>query len=400
MTEPSPPSSQSSSPSPSQRPEPPPTSPALRIIDASLNRAREALRTIDDLARFWQQSTVLCEQAKQLRHQLSQLLCSPSFTSVVPNQLLLANRNTPGDVGTSITTPGEVSRAGLGGVAAAACARLTESLRSAEECLKTLPGAASLAHHLEQLRYRAYSLEKDLLTAIGDGRCPQWRLCVLLTQSLCKLDWRVVAQAALQAGADCLQLREKHLEAAEVLDRALYLRTLTSKAGAALIINDRIDIALASGADGVHLGQADLPIAAARSLCTRPLFIGVSTQTLDQVQAAWQAGADYCGVGPMYDTTTKDKPVIAGPIALRAYTQFAHAKPHLAIGGIAPHCIAELVEHGCRGVAVSSAICGSESPGEVCASMLAQLPPLPSFSRGITLPAACEEGYFPPTAIL
>ena len=111
------------------------------------------------------------------------------------------------------------------------------------------------------------------------------------------------------------------------------------------------------------------------------LLIGASTNTLAEAQDAVRNGADLCGVGPMFLTTTKHKPVLAGPAYLREYLAdpLTSRVPHLAIGGITPATVRALASAGCRGIAVSSAVCGASEPGEVCRSLLASLP---SFTSG------------------
>ncbi|MBB6430470.1 thiamine phosphate synthase [Algisphaera agarilytica] len=337
----------------------------LRILDANANRAREALRVMEDAVRFLLDDAGLAEPIKQLRHDLAQALAG------IPN--LQAHRDTPGDVGTTITTPAEQSRAGVADVALAAGKRLSEALRSIEEFAKTLPtDQAGVASAVEQLRYRGYEIEQQLNAALSSTRAKQWRVCLLLTESLCKLPWLDVLDQALDAGVDCVQLREKDLEASELLDRAATVVERCHQANSTAIINDRPDIAFASGADGVHLGQTDLPVAAVRKLVGHQLLVGVSTSNLDQARAAKAAGADYVGVGPMFPTTTKHKPVLAGPAYLREYLadERVQRMPHLAIGGITPDNLPKLMDAGVQGIAVSSVICAAEQPGKVALRLL------------------------------
>lgn len=345
--------------------------PLARMIDANFNRAREALRVLDDVARFAAGNAALCEQAKNLRHQLVSAITALPLDRAA----LLASRDTPGDVGTAIATPAEYTRRTLYDVAQAAAARLTEALRSLEESSKAL-GAIPAAKQIESTRYAAYTLEKELLTALGPGVCPQWRLCVILSESLClHHPWTRVAELAIEGGADCLQLREKTLDSAELLRRARTLTELARPRGVAVIINDRPDIALLCGAQGVHVGQLDLPVAAVRELAGARLFVGVSTESPQQALAAFACGADYCGVGPMFATTTKHKPRLAGPQYLREYLALSAARPHLAIGGVTPSTIPELAASGCQGVAVSSCVCSAADPRAVCRQLRAHLPP-------------------------
>jgi thiamine-phosphate pyrophosphorylase len=327
-----------------------------RILDANANRAREALRVMEDAARFVLDDEKLSRQIKQLRHGLAEAL-----SGLGP---LDGWRDTPGDVGTTITTEREMNRAGVADVAAAAGKRLSEALRTIEEYSKTLEQAAcGLAPKIEQLRYRGYALEQLLNTALGSGAAKQWKLCVLISESLCPdRDWLRVAQAVVEGGADCIQLREKDLDAGELLNRTRELVAICRPKGVAVIVNDRPGVALLGNADGVHLGQTDLPCTEVRKLVGKQLLIGVSTSNLDQARQALAGGADYCGVGPMFPTTTKHKPVIVGPAYLKEYLAWGKL-PHLAIGGINDGNINELVSARVKGVAVSSAVCSSGDPG-------------------------------------
>ncbi len=357
--------------------------PVARIIDANANRAREALRVLEDIARFALDDAELSASLKSLRHDLRAALDGLSIDKAV----LLSSRDTEGDVGTAITTPAEYARTGLRDVALAAASRLTEALRSIEEAAKAIPASSTSAINpaktpaaaFESLRYRAYSVEKSLILKLRDTTCPQWRLCVLITRSLCvHHDWLEVARRAIDGGADCVQLREKSLDGVPLLDAARRLVELARPRRVHVVINDRSDIALLSGADGVHLGQTDLSVADVRQLAGFRLLVGVSTGTIQQAHAAANSGADSCGVGPMFPTTTKEKPIISGPAYLREYLRDPRSSPlpHLAIGGITPANIHELVAVGCRGVAVSSVVCGAHDPAQVCRQLLDALPRL------------------------
>lgn len=357
-----------------------------RIIDANANRAREALRVMEDAARFALDDERLCREIKSLRHDLLAALggaeggmgggkagARAAGAIGLDRGALLASRDTPGDVGKGVSTASEMTRAGVRGVAGAAAARLTEALRSIEESLKAL---GVDARPIEALRYRAYTAERDLVLALGTGRAPQWRLCVLVTEALCRVrPWEEVVERAIRGGADCFQLREKSLPDRELLARARRLVGICREAGAAVVVNDRPDIALLARADGVHVGQEDLGVEEIRRLAGFGLLVGVSTTDLAQARAAVRAGADLCGVGPMFPTTTKAKDRLAGPASLREYLAdpVLAAAPHLAIGGIGPANIGELAAAGCRGVAVSSAVCGAEEPEAVCAAIVAAL---------------------------
>ncbi len=165
-----------------------------------------------------------------------------------------------------------------------------------------------------------------------------------------------LAQQLLDAGACALQIRLKPGSAREQLALARMARSLCDRAGVPLIVNDRIDIALLAGADGVHLGQTDLPLAVARALGPT-LLVGVSTHNLDQVRAAVAAGADYLGFGPVFATRTKQNPdPVQGVAGLRAAVDAAGGTPIVAIGGVTPAHAAELYAAGASAICAISAV--------------------------------------------
>ncbi|CAN5775704.1 thiamine phosphate synthase [soil metagenome] len=335
----------------------------LRIIDANLNRAREGLRVMEDAARFVLENERICRELKVIRHGLQ----AASGAAMLDELLLQAARSAAEDVGTDIKTEREIHRANLRDAVIAAGKRVGEALRSVEECVKVL-GRSDAAREFERLRYRCYDVERDLVIAMGSGRATQWSVCVLVTEKLCRRPWREVVEAAIEAGADCVQLRELELSDGEFLGRAESISVWAQKirwGATRFIVNDRVDIALLT-AHGVHLGQGDLPVLETRRLAGARLMVGVSTHDLDEARAAHAAGADYCGVGAMFATATKPREV-SGVEYLRQYLGEPGVRhvPHLAIGGITPENIGELVDAGCRGVAVSGVVCGAERPGEV-----------------------------------
>jgi thiamine-phosphate pyrophosphorylase len=171
-----------------------------------------------------------------------------------------------------------------------------------------------------------------------------------------------VVQAALDGGVDAVQLREKDLIGAELLRLAMALRELTARYGASLLINDRIDVALAAAADGVHLPRDGFPVAAARALLGAGRLIAVSTHRPTEVSAAAADGADFVVFGPVYATASKaayGPP--RGPDDL-ARACAASAIPVLAIGGVTTERIAEVRAAGASGIAVVSAIIAADDP--------------------------------------
>ncbi len=164
-----------------------------------------------------------------------------------------------------------------------------------------------------------------------------------------------ITRQAITAGIRVIQLREKNMSGKELYKEAVSLRGITLKHGATLIINDYIDIALSVNADGVHLGQEDMPIAEARKVLGRNKTIGISTHSLKQAIDAQMAGADYIGFGPVFRTTTKDAGNPKGTKALSKIKK--HIKiPVIAIGGITIENISQVFSSGTDAVAVASGI--------------------------------------------
>ncbi|WP_043775289.1 thiamine phosphate synthase [Desulfomicrobium escambiense] len=167
-----------------------------------------------------------------------------------------------------------------------------------------------------------------------------------------------VVRAMLDAGVRIIQYREKTKKMGAKYVECLALRAMTRQAGAAFIVNDDIDLALLVDADGVHVGQEDLPVAAVRSLVGEGRAIGLSTHSPEQARAAVAAGADYIGVGPIYATQTKDD--VCAPVGL-SYLDFVVREidlPFVAIGGIKERNLAEVAGRGARCPALVTEIVG------------------------------------------
>lgn len=187
-----------------------------------------------------------------------------------------------------------------------------------------------------------------------------WRLYVVTDAGLSRgRSHRAVIEAAIIGGATIVQYREKHASTRQMIEEALELRDLTRRAGVPLTVNDRVDVALAVDADGVHVGQDDMPVALARRLIGNKL-LGVSVHSLSEALQAVRDGADYLGVGPIFATTTK--PDAGPPIGLdglRAIRQHVSI-PIVAIGGINQDNAADVVRAGVDGIAVVSAVVAAD----------------------------------------
>lgn len=180
---------------------------------------------------------------------------------------------------------------------------------------------------------------------------------------------------AIKGGADTIQFRQKNGATREMIEICREAKKLCGDAAVTFIVNDRVDVAIASEADGVHLGQNDFPIPLARKLLGKTRIIGGSAVTLDEVKKCLSEGADYIGFGPVYPTTSKDD---AGPvtgIALLEEAAKAVSIPIIAIGGVTVENTPEVIRAGAQGIAVISAVCCQENPEQATRELLQALQP-------------------------
>lgn len=182
------------------------------------------------------------------------------------------------------------------------------------------------------------------------------------TQLQDKFSHRELTRMAIAGGADTIQFRQKHGSTRELIETALAMKELCARAGIMFIVNDRIDVAMASDADGIHLGQDDFPIELARKLMGGNKIIGGSAGNIEEALKCAADGADYIGFGPVYPTGSK---VDAGPVTgIEAMKDISRvvSLPIIAIGGINSENVIEIIRAGAHGIAVISAVCCSEDP--------------------------------------
>jgi thiamine-phosphate pyrophosphorylase len=178
-----------------------------------------------------------------------------------------------------------------------------------------------------------------------------------------------VLAAVIEGGCRMVQLREKEWPSGRLLPVAERLLTRARRAGVTFVVNDRVDLAVAVGADGVHLGQDDLPARAARPLLSPGMILGVSTHNVAQALAAREDGADYIAVGSMFATTTKPDFELVGPSLVRKLRPDIRV-PLVGIGGITHDNVADVMRAGADGVAVISAVCAAPDPASATRRLL------------------------------
>ena len=178
-----------------------------------------------------------------------------------------------------------------------------------------------------------------------------------------------IVEAAVRGGATCVQLREKQCTTREFIQQARVIRDRLRQLNTPLIINDRLDVALAVEADGVHLGQSDMPLEVARAIVADKMLIGISAESLRDAIEAEKGGADYLGVSPIYATPTKTD--TAPALGLEGLRQIRTAVnlPLVGIGGLNHENAGEVIRSGADGVAVVSAIVAADDPEQAARSL-------------------------------
>jgi len=334
-----------------------------RILDANLNRATEGLRTIEEFARFVLEDGDLTGRLKGFRHSLAEA------SKKIDYSLLLQSRDTQGDVGTSQTTASEFHRPTIGTVVVAASQRVQQSLRCLEEYGKVVDPV--FASGIETLRYQSYDLLAmvDLKVIAHDAQstatmrpnCSHAQLYVLADCQLPLESFLEKLKILSSAGVDWIQIRDKQCDSRRILEYGKAALAAMDSRKTQLLINDRLDIAMAVGAAGVHLGQEDMPVAEARRIAPESMWIGVSTHSVEQAVQAQAEGADYIGCGPTFPSTTKIFEEYKGTEWLTSVSQQITI-PAFAIGGINTSNVAVVAKAGIHRVAVSSAIWNALDP--------------------------------------
>ena len=339
----------------------------LRIIDANLNRAGEGLHLLEELARLMLNDAGLTQQLKTIRHEI--VRGDWSF-----NQQLIQSRDSAGDVGVDIEAWGEEKHRELPIMVVANARRVQEALRILEE-LSKIPGTTPQLdpEKFKQARFALYTIEQELLSKLL-RRDKTERLtglyAIVDSRALNGRSHLKVADRLIRGGAKAIQLRDKLSSKDKLLPIAQQLSKLCSQHTVLFIVNDHLDLALAAGADGLHLGQEDLPIKVARKLLPIDKILGCSVTTVDQATAAESDGADYLAVGSIYPTSSKETAKVVGLERLRQIRQ-AVSLPLVAIGGINKDNAAEVLATGADAVAAISAILEADDIEEAARQIIA-----------------------------
>ena len=340
---------------------------SLRIIDANLNRIGEGLRVLEDVARLLLNDVSLNQQLKEMRHNLLR-------GDWQTQQQLLESRDAEGDVGINLEVTGAEKQRELPLTVVANARRVQESLRVMEELGKT-PGLDLDPEKFKQARFNLYTIEKTLLARLQRQdkiNLLRGLYVIIDSQMLGKRGHVEVARQAIEGGVKTIQLRDKDRSKKELISIAQELRGLCAEHDVLFIVNDYLDLALAVGADGLHLGQDDLPTGVARRILPIGKIIGASVTSLEQATTAENEGADYLGVGAIFPTPSKEAAAVIGLEGLRQIRQEV-TLPLVALGGINKDNVTEVMTAGADVVAVISAVLEAEDVAEATRQLVDRL---------------------------
>ncbi|BEP29604.1 thiamine phosphate synthase [Helicovermis profundi] len=320
-----------------------------RIIDASINRAAEGIRVVEDIARFKYNNKYLSNELRNLRHEIRD-----TFDSIK----IIAFRSSSNDVGKKISFESDISnRANIKDIVLSNFKRSEESLRTLEE-LSKLELEIGISRLFENIRFKIYKVEKDFLNQIWQLKFEDGIYGITYDNS--KLSYVMQVKKMLENGIKVIQYRNKKNEITinKELEICLELKNMCTKYGAILIVNDNVDLAFDIGANGVHLGQEDILIPGNIDKVNqikkemheknKKFILGVSTHGSVQALHAKKIGADYIGVGPLYQTSTRIHVEKCEGIDYLKWVNNNIEIPYVSIGGIKKNKYKELKSNGCK----------------------------------------------------
>lgn len=339
----------------------------LNLIDSNIDRAREGLRVIEDVSRYIFKDKKQMFALKHLRHSITQTI---KQSSVSISELIIA-REKRHDIGEKIFTKSERSRKNLDELLFANFQRTEESFRVLEETFKLFD--VRTAQKFKSLRFKAYELEEQLLNEIEKQKRMQFfnkeKLYFVLTAN--KKDYLNIAKKVLKAGIKLIQFRPKNLNDKEAILIGRKLRLLARKNNALLLIDNRVDLCVLLDADGVHLGQKDMPVSDARKIIGYSKIIGKSTHSLKQALKAEKEKPDYLSLGPIFKTNSVPYKTI-GLKVIKEVTRKVRT-PIVCIGGIKKENLNKVIFAGAKKIAVISAITEAKNQGKAARELLLEL---------------------------
>ncbi len=338
----------------------------FRIIDANINRLMEGLRVIEEVARFILDDKKLTWKIKSLRGKVK-----GGVLLMGRGDDLVSKRDSVSDVGKDLYPASEADRTELSKI-------ITSNVKRAEEAARVLEEFGKMADKdagrvFKAVRFELYTIEKELsesfkLSALN--RKLDFDLYVVTDPDVLGKRSPVEAvKAAIKGGAKVVQLRDKKASIGQYYKWASLIAPVCKKAGVTFIANDYLDVCMAVDADGIHLGQDDIPVHVARKLLGNSKIIGLSTHSFDQAMKGISSGADYISIGPIFSTASKPNTKPLGLDLLRKITtaikRSSNPIPFVAIGGINMDNISKVAESSPRIAVIRAAIGGRDVAGAV-----------------------------------
>ena len=329
-----------------------------RVIDANINRSSEGLRVLEDYSRFILDSESITKKLREIRHLVRKEIKKTDIN-------FLSYRDSENDTGLKISLNTKLdNKIKDDELIEGNFKRVQEGIRTVEENLKTA-GHYKISKEYEKIRFSMYTIEKSFNTVLNKKS----KLDKLNTDIYCitaekysngKSNIEVVKEL-IDSDIKIIQYREKEKSQKEKLLECEKIRELTKENDVLFIVNDDVDIAILAKADGIHIGQDDLPIEKVRELIGNDMIIGKSTHSKNQAIAAINEKADYIGVGPLFKTFTKVN--VCEPVGLSYldYIVKIHNIPFVAIGGIKNHNILDVRRKGAKLIALVTEIVGAEN---------------------------------------
>lgn len=314
-----------------------------RIADVNLNRLNEALKFIEDVIRFSLENKVLLIRIRKIRNEFLKIKKDISLADIINSRQSSHDlgRTAKFDIQTKKTSEDLII---------ANLTRAKESARIIEEILKSIN--LKISNRMKEIRFQLYDLEKYIIGCLKKIFNP--RINVVIDEKyLSAYRIKNMMDVLENNGVTMIQLRIKTLSDRKFYNYAVRIKKFLKKKEIKFIINNRLDIARASGADGVHLGQDDMPAKMARRILGENYIIGVSAHNIDEANKAEKEGADYIGVGSIFRTKTKSDAHICGLSVLKSICKKITI-PVVGIGGITNRNYRDVFRAGAAGIAVSS----------------------------------------------
>lgn len=332
-----------------------------RTIDANFNRLREGLRVIEDIMRYELNATHVIQKLKELRHSVS--VCDKATF-----EQRILYRDAENDEGFDNIGENENIRENKKDILRANFLRAQEASRVLEELFKG-DDKSKLSPFMKDVRYSLYELEKEVYLSLQNSKKFDLSLYLVTQSTLNAKPLHEVVEEAIKGGVTIVQLREKNFPDKDILEIAKPVVEVCNKYNIPVVVDDRVDLCLALNADGVHIGQDDLPASVVRKILGNDKIIGLSTSTLEEVKQAQDLPIDYIGFGALYSTPTKDKYEITGLKIIKEVLSISEL-PVVFIGGVTHETVKDVKEHGAPNIAVVRAIMEEEDPKDAAIRLL------------------------------